>query len=89
MNNHHRIANKRGDDDSNNIQIENIYGIPNDKEKLMMQAQKMSKQMKQATSTKKQDLDKAFTSFSLNLKESDFDNGMKLREELHDLNEQP
>ena len=70
-----------------NIQIENIYGIPNEKEKLMMKAQKMAQQKTQTTAGKRNDLVNAFGTFSKNLKESEFDKGMKLREELLEMNE--
>ena len=47
----------------------------------------MAKQKKQKITNMKNDMQKAFDNFSKNLKESEFDKAMKLKEQLQDQNE--
>ena len=42
-------------EDTENVQVENIYGIPSDKEKLQMKAKKLSKQKKELMAKKKKE----------------------------------
>ena len=80
------ISHKHTDEESN-IQIQNIYGIPSEEEKLQIKAAKMSKERKQKINKMKDDFSSAFASFSKNLKEADFDKALKLKNELLELNE--
>lgn len=52
-----------------------------------MQEVKLKKQKEAALAKKKKDFSDAFASFSKNLKEEDFDKGMKIKQELLDLNQ--
>mmetsp|Transcript_37875 Transcript_37875/g.57953 ORF Transcript_37875/g.57953 Transcript_37875/m.57953 type:complete len:200 (+) Transcript_37875:1-600(+) len=65
-----------------NVAVENIYGIPSDKEKSLMQAKKFAKQKVAKLAKKKQDFKSAFAAFSKSLEEEDFDRAMKLKNDL-------
>ena len=80
------IKHKHTDEESN-IQIQNIYGIPSEEEKLQIKAAKMSKERKQKITKMRDDFAAAFNSFSKNLKEADFDKALKLKNELLEMNE--
>ena len=73
--------------DAEKVSIKNIYGIPSDSEKLKMQEIKLKKQKAAALAKKKKEYQDAFAAFSKTLKEDDFDRGMKLKQELLDLNQ--
>ena len=70
------------DEEDENIQIENIYGIPSEQEKLKIQAKKLAKQKKEAISKQKKSYEDALNDFSKKLKEADFDKAMKIKNEL-------
>lgn len=52
-----------------------------------MKANIIAKQKKQKITNMKNDMKKAFDNFSMNLKESEFDKAMKVKEQLLELNE--
>ena len=67
------------------VGIANIYGIPSESETLQIKNKKDAKKKSQTLAQKKTDLKKAFSDFSKNFKEETFDKGMKLKQELIDL----
>lgn len=73
--------------EDSNVQIKNIYGIPSEQEKLQIKATKLAKQKKQKLDNMKKELHNSFESFSKDLKESDFDRAMRIREQLSEMTE--
>lgn len=73
-----------GEDDSTNVQVANIYGIPSDAEKNAMKAKEMAKKKKQLDENMRKQYTQSLMQFSKTLKESDFDNAMKQKQELLD-----
>ena len=69
-------------DDNEAVQIENIYGIPSESEKLQIEAKKMKKEKSKVLAKKKESLVDAFKKFSKTNKDSDFDAAMKIRTDL-------
>ncbi len=80
----HLIA--KDEDDTENIQVENIYGIPNEKEKLQMKSKKLAKEKKILLEKKKKAYVDQFATFSKTLKKSDFDKALEMKSELLEKN---
>jgi len=78
----------RDEDDDSNVQIQNIYGIPNENEKLQMQAKDAKKKKAASLQAKKDNMKALFQSFSKTLKEADFDAAMKVKTDLIENEEQ-
>lgn len=68
--------------DFTNIAVENIYGIPNDKEKSLMQSKVLAKARATKLEKKKESLKDMFNTYSKTLKKTDLDKALQLKEEL-------
>lgn len=72
----------RDEADDQNVQIQNIYGIPTEEEKQKMKAKEQAKKKKEVVTAKKDKLKAQMLAFSKSLKESDFDESQKTRTDL-------
>lgn len=64
------------------MQLENIYGIPNDKEKLLVKTQKIVKMKMTKLTQKNQDFRDKFSSFNKSLKKEDLDELLAIKTDL-------
>ena len=64
------------------MQLENIYGIPNDKEKLLVKTQKIVKMKMTKLTQKNQDFRDKFTSFNKSLKKEELDELLAIKTDL-------
>lgn len=68
--------------DFTNIAVENIYGIPSDNEKMLMQTKVFAKARATKLQKKKESLKDNFNTYSKTLKKDDLDKALKLKDEL-------
>jgi len=64
------------------MQLENIYGIPNEKEKLEVKTKKLIKLKTDKLTKKNQDFKDKFASFNKSLKKDDLDELLALKTDL-------
>lgn len=64
------------------MQLENIYGIPNEKEKLQVKTQKLIKAKTEKLNKKNQEFKDKFASFNKSLKKEDLDELLALKTDL-------